>query len=99
MNSASLSDNSAPVSLRGVLFPLIILPKFTAKFYNRRRDVNPWSALRAEFSRNENRRDGFPEPRNGVGMKRKGLRQQPECIRREFRLSKPYHFYFEYVIL
>jgi hypothetical protein len=30
-----------------------------------RRDVNPWSALRAEFSMNENRRDGFPEPRTG----------------------------------
>ena len=61
---------------------MIAGPEFTATFLNHRRDVNPWSALRAEFSRNENRRDGFPEPRTGVGMKRKGLRLQPGYIRR-----------------
>jgi hypothetical protein len=41
-------------------------PEFTATFLNHRRDANPWSALQAEFSRNENRPDGFPEPRTDV---------------------------------
>ena len=47
------------------------------KFSKSRRVGFPWSALRAEFSRAENWRDGFPEARTAGGMKRKEMATKP----------------------